>query len=118
MNKLAHKLQNRILRKGRVRARVTGTAARPRLSVFVSNQHVTAQLIDDDTHATLAYATTVGAKAAKGTMTERAAWVGEEIAKKAKSAKVKAVVFDRNGHVYHGRVKALADAARKAGLEF
>jgi large subunit ribosomal protein L18 len=118
MNKLAHKLQNRILRKGRVRARVTGTAVRPRLSVFISNQHVSAQLIDDDSHATLAYATTVGSKVAKGTMTERAAWVGEDIAKKAKSAKVKTVVFDRNGHVYHGRVKALADAARKAGLEF
>jgi large subunit ribosomal protein L18 len=118
MNKLAHKLQNRILRKGRVRARLSGTAARPRLSVFVSNQHVTAQLIDDESHATLGYATTVGAKAAKGTMTERAAWVGEDIAKKAKSAKVKTVVFDRNGHVYHGRVKALAEAARKAGLEF
>jgi large subunit ribosomal protein L18 len=118
MNKLAHKLQNRILRKGRVRARLSGTAARPRLSVFVSNQHVSAQLIDDENHTTLAAATTVGAKAVKGTMTERAAWVGEDIAKKAKSAKVKTVVFDRNGRVYHGRVKALADAARKAGLEF
>lgn len=118
MNKLAHKLQNRLLRKGRVRARVSGTALRPRLSVFVSNQHISAQLIDDENHATLAAATTVGAKTVKGTMTERAAWVGEEIAKKAKSAKVKTVVFDRNGRVYHGRVKALAMAARKAGLEF
>jgi len=118
MDKLAHKLQNRLLRKGRVRARVTGTAARPRLSVFVSNKHITAQLIDDEAHKTVAYISTVGAKAAKGSMTERATWVGEEIAKKAKSAKVKTVVFDRGSRIYHGRVKALADAARNAGLEF
>jgi len=118
MDKLAHKLQNRLLRKGRVRARLSGTAARPRLSVFVSNKHITAQLIDDEAHKTVAYISTVGAKAAKGSMTERATWVGEEIAKKAKSAKVKTVVFDRGSRIYHGRVKALADAARNAGLEF
>ena len=118
MNKLAHKVQNRLLRKGRVRARVSGTAERPRLSVFVSNHHITAQLVDDDASATIAYVSTVGAKAAKGSMTERAAWVGEEIAKKAKGKKVKTVVFDRGSRIYHGRVKALADAARNAGLEF
>ena len=118
MNNLAHKLQNRLLRKGRVRSRIFGTAARPRLNVFVSNKHITAQLIDDETHATLAYVSTVGAKAATGSMTERATWVGEEIAKKAKNAKVKTIVFDRGAHAYHGRVKALADAARKNGLEF
>lgn len=118
MNKLAHKVQNSLLRKSRVRARVSGDGARPRLSVFVSNRHVTAQVIDDDTSKTIAYVSTVGAKAAKGSMTERAAWVGEEIAKKAKAAKVKAVVFDRGSRIYHGRVKALADAARNAGLEF
>lgn len=118
MNKLAHKVQNRLLRKSRVRARVSGEATRPRLSVFISNKHITAQLIDDEGGKTLAYVSTVGAKAAKGSMTERAAWVGEEIAKKAKAAKVKAVVFDRGSRIYHGRVKALADAARNAGLEF
>ena len=118
MNNLAHKLQNRILRKGRVRARISGTGTRPRLSVFVSNKHITAQLVDDESQKTLAYVSTVGSKAAKGSMSERAAWVGEEIAKKAKSAKVKAIVFDRGAHAYHGRVKALADAARKNGLEF
>ncbi len=118
MNKLALKLRNHLQRKNRVRATVSGTAERPRLSVRISNRHVVAQVIDDTTHKTLAYATTVGAKAATGTMTERAAWVGTEIAKKAKAAKVSAVVFDRGGHMYHGRVAALADAARKAGLEF
>jgi len=118
MNKLAHKLHNLSLRKNRVRSVVSGTAERPRLSVHVSNRHIIAQLIDDEKHATIAYISTVGQKAATGTLTERAIWVGEEVAKKAKSAKITKVVFDRNGRLYHGRVKALADAARKAGLEF
>lgn len=118
MNNLAHKLKNRALRKNRIRSVISGTAERPRLSVRVTNLHVTAQIIDDTTGKTLAYATTVGAIDAKGTMTDKSAWVGGEIAKKAKSAKIKAVVFDRGGKVYHGRVKALADAARKEGLEF
>jgi len=118
MNKLAHKLLNRGLRKHRVRATVTGTTERPRLSISVSNRHITAQVIDDTKHVTVAYVSTVGTKAAKGSMTERAEWIGAEIAKKAKAAKVSAVVFDRGGRIYHGRVQALADAARKAGLEF
>ena len=118
MNKLAQKLHNRAQRKNRIRSVVSGTTERPRLSVHVSNMHITAQVIDDSTHTTLAAISTVGQKAATGTMTEKAAWVGSEIAKKAKSAKVSAVVFDRGGRVYHGRVKALADAARKEGLEF
>jgi len=118
MNNLLHKLRNQWQRKHRVRATVFGTHERPRLSVHISNRHITAQVIDDTTHQTLAYISTVGAKAAKGTLTERATWVGEEIAKKAKAAKVKTVVFDRGGHIYHGRVQALADAARNAGLEF
>lgn len=117
MNKISDKLRNRLLRRNRVRTVVSGTTERPRLSVHVSNTHVTAQLIDDTTSNTLAYISTVGSKAA-GTMTEKAQWVGEEIAKKAKSKKIKAVVFDRGGKLYHGRVKALADAARKGGLEF
>jgi large subunit ribosomal protein L18 len=115
---LAHKLKNRAQRKGRIRSKVTGSAARPRLSVFISNLHITAQLIDDDAGKTLGYATTVGQKALKGTMTEKAIWVGDAIAKQAKTAKVKTIVFDRGGNLYHGRVAALADAARKAGLEF
>lgn len=115
---LAHKLHNRAQRKGRIRSVISGTAERPRLTVFVSNLHITAQLVDDTTHKTLGYATTVGNKAAKGTMTEKAAIIGAEIAAKAKAAKINKVVFDRNGKIYHGRVAALADAARKAGLEF
>lgn len=118
MDKLAHKLQNRGLRARRVRAKVSGTTERPRLSVHISNRHITAQIIDDTQHKTIAYVSTVGTKAATGTMTERADWVGSEIAKKAKAAKVKAVVFDRGSRLYHGRMQALADAARKAGLEF
>lgn len=115
---LARKLHNRAQRKGRIRSVVSGTPERPRLSVFISNMHITAQLIDDTTHKTLGYATTVGNKAAKGTMTEKAIFIGTEIAGQAKAAKVTTIVFDRGGKLYHGRVAALADAARKAGLEF
>ncbi len=117
MSNLAKKLLNRSLRKNRVRAKVTGTAERPRLSVTISNLHVSAQLIDDESGRTIAAATTVGAKAT-GSMSEKAATVGTDIAKKAVKAKIKAVVFDRNGRRYAGRLKALADAARKEGLEF
>ncbi len=116
-NSLAKKLLNRSLRKARVRAKVHGTAERPRLSVTISNIHVSAQLIDDEKGHTLASATTVGTKAT-GTKTERAAIIGTEIAKKAKKAKINAVVFDRNGRQYAGRLSALADAARKEGLVF
>jgi large subunit ribosomal protein L18 len=115
---LAHKLHNRAQRKSRIRSVVSGTAKRPRLSVHISNIHVTAQLIDDTTNSTLGYVTTVGQKAVKGSMSDKAAWVGEEIAKQAKASKISSVVFDRGGKLYHGRVAALADAARKAGLEF
>jgi large subunit ribosomal protein L18 len=115
---LIHKLNNRDRRKGRVRALISGTAKRPRLNVHISNLHITAQLVDDTTHQTIAHVTTVGQTAAKGTMTEKAVWVGNEIGAKAKTAKIKTVVFDRGGKLYHGRVAALAEAARKAGLEF
>ena len=111
------KLLNRALRKNRVRAKVSGTAERPRLTVTISNLHVSAQLIDDVAGKTLAVATTVGTKAT-GTMTEKSAAIGTEIAKKAKKIKISAVVFDRNGRQYAGRLKALADAARQEGLEF
>lgn len=118
MSSLALKLKNRLQRKSRIRSVVSGTAERPRLSVFISGRHISAQLIDDVAHKTLAAVTTVGQKATKGTMTEKAAWIGSEIATKAKAAKVTAVVFDRGGRQYHGRVEALAQAAREKGLEF
>ena len=117
MNILQKKLHNRSQRQGRIRAVVSGTPERPRLHVFISNLHITAQIIDDTTHQTLASATTVGQKST-GTMTEKAVIIGTEIATKAKKAKITAVVFDRGGKLYHGRVAALADAARKSGLEF
>ena len=118
MSRLSHVAHNRVQRANRVRSTVRGTTERPRLSVKISLRHVSAQLIDDSTHKTLASVTTVGAKEAKGTMTERAAWVGSQIAKQAKTAKVTAVVLDRGNKLYHGRVAALADAARKEGMEF
>lgn len=118
MNRIAQKLNSHARRAHRVRANLTGTADRPRLSVTISNLHVTAQIIDDTTHKTLAYASTVGKKNITGTMTEKSAAIGTEIAKKAKTAKVSKVVFDRGGRLYHGRIKALADAARTEGLEF
>ena len=117
MSVLTKKIQNERLRKARVRAKVSGTAERPRLSVTISNKHVSAQIIDDVKQHTLASATTVGTRQT-GSIREQAASVGSEIAKKALKAKIKTVVFDRNGRAYAGRLKSLADAARKEGLEF
>jgi len=117
MNRLASKLQKSLRRQARVRTVVRGTSERPRLSVHISNQHISAQVIDDTQHLTIASFSTAGKKIS-GTMTEKASSVGSEIAKKAKAKKVKAVVLDRGPKIYHGRVKALADAARKEGLEF
>jgi large subunit ribosomal protein L18 len=117
MTDLTKKLLNRTLRANRVRAKISGTAARPRLSVTISNKHVSAQLIDDVAHKTIVSATTVGTKQT-GTMTEQAAFVGTDIAKKAKKSKITSIVFDRNGRQYAQRLAALADAARKEGLEF
>ena len=108
---------DKVFRKARTRSKIHGTADRPRLAVHFSNLHIIAQIIDDDKKTTLAYATTKGAKMT-GTKTEKAAKIGEEIAKKAKAAKVKKVVFDRGAKLYAGRMNALADAARKEGLEF
>lgn len=117
MSELERKKKNAELRRKRVRSKVTGTADQPRLTVKISNLHVTAQLIDDGKRKTLAYATTVGAKAS-GTKTEKAALIGAEIAKKAKKASVKKVVLDRNSRKYAKRLMAFAEAARKEGLEF
>ncbi|MDO4967667.1 MAG: 50S ribosomal protein L18 [Candidatus Saccharibacteria bacterium] len=106
-----------IYRANRTRAKIHGTADRPRLTVKISNQHIIAQIVDDDAKKTLAYATTVGSKI-KGSKTEKCAEIGKEIAGKAKKAKVSKVVFDRGANAYAGRLSALADAARKEGLEF
>ncbi len=101
----------------RTRAKIHGTSDRPRLSVSFSNQHIIAQVIDDDKGVTLAYATTVGSKIT-GSKTEKAKQIGTEIAKKAKTAKISKVVFDRGSKLYAGRMNALAEAAREEGLEF
>ncbi len=108
---------NAVYRAKRTRAKIHGTAERPRLSVNFSNLHITAQIIDDDKKVTLAYATTVGKKLS-GSKTEKAILIGKEIAEKAKKAKISTVVFDRGSKLYAGRMSALADAARKEGLEF
>ena len=108
---------NKVFRAKRTRAKIHGTAERPRLTVHFSNLHIVAQVIDDDKKTTLAYATTVGSKMT-GTKVEKAAKIGEEIAKKAKAKKISKVVFDRGSKLYAGRMSALADAARKEGLEF
>ena len=107
----------RARRHRRVRVKVAGTGERPRLSVYRSLHHVYAQLIDDETSRTVAAASTTQLKVGKND-TKAAAAVGRAIAESAKAAGVRAVVFDRGGFLYHGRVKALAEAAREAGLEF
>ena len=108
----------RIRRHARVRKNVRGTADRPRLAVFRSNRHITAQVIDDRTGATLAAASTYEASLRDGSSNIAAATaVGTLVANRAKDAGVTKVVFDRGGNLYHGRVAALADAAREAGLE-
>jgi large subunit ribosomal protein L18 len=103
----------------RVRGKITGTAERPRLVVFRSNRGIEAQLIDDRDAKTIAAASWLHLKKSfKGNKTEQAAEVGKLLAENAKKAGVKTVVFDRGGYLFHGRVKALADAAREGGLQF
>ena len=118
-DKAKQKRDLRIRRHSRVRKLVQGTEARPRLAVFRSNRHIVAQVIDDDTGRTLASASTLEAdlRDASGSATA-ATKVGSRLAERAKEAGVTTVVFDRGGNVYHGRVAAVADAAREAGLEF
>jgi large subunit ribosomal protein L18 len=112
-----HELRRR--RHRRVRRKVSGTAERPRLCVFRSSRGIFAQLIDDDAGRTLASASWLSLrKGFKGTKTEQAAAVGKALAEHAKAAGLEEVVFDRGGFLYHGRVKALADAAREGGLKF
>ena len=110
------KVERRIKIKFRIRKSVNGTAERPRLSVFRSNKQIYAQVIDDLTGKTLASASSLGLEVMP--KMQQAQKVGEQVAEKAKTAGIESVVFDRNGCLYHGRVKELADAARKGGLKF
>jgi large subunit ribosomal protein L18 len=114
------KREARIRRHTRVRKKLRGTAERPRLAVFRSNRHISAQVIDDLSGRTLAAASTVDADLRSGATGNKdaASQVGRLVAERAKSAGVEQVVFDRGGFLYHGRIAAVADAAREAGLEF
>jgi large subunit ribosomal protein L18 len=112
------KLERRQRIKHRIRKIITGTAEKPRLSVFRSNKEIYAQLIDDVAGVTIAYASSRDKDITSGSKAEAATAVGKSIAEKASKAGVATVAFDRNGYLYHGRVKVLAEAAREAGLKF
>lgn len=116
------KAERRAWRKKRIRKKVKGSAERPRLSVFRSASHIYAQVIDDDTHMTVLAASSCSEEISKGdeasSKTDIAKAVGALVAKKCLEKNISKVVFDRNGFVYHGRIKALADGARESGLEF
>lgn len=112
------KLQRRNRIKKRIRKIVSGTAAKPRMSVFRSNKEISVQLIDDVAGVTLVAASSKALKDTKGTKIDVASAVGKEVAEKATKAGIETVAFDRNGYLYHGRVKALADGAREGGLKF
>ena len=117
----SEKTRKRVKRKGAIRKRITGTAERPRLSVFRSAKHVYAQAIDDVTGRVLAAASDIepGIKTSlSGPKKERARQIGKVIGEKLMGLKITTVVFDRNGFIYHGRVKEVADGAREAGLQF
>jgi large subunit ribosomal protein L18 len=122
MSEIAHaRRESRIRRHRRVRKKLHGTAERPRLAVFRSNKHIVAQLIDDDAGRTLAAASTIEAEqrsTGTGGSVDAASRIGTLIAERAKAAGIDKVVFDRGGFIYHGRIAALAAAAREAGLEF
>ena len=112
----------RVKKHNRMRFHISGTAMRPRLAVFRSNQHVYAQVIDDEAGKTLCAASTtekaVKSELEKTNNVDAASYVGTLVAKRALEQGIKSVVYDRGGYLYHGKVKALADAAREAGLEF
>ena len=110
--------QMRVMRHRRVRSKITGTPELPRLCVFRSNKNISCQIIDDINGVTLASASSLTLKLANGGNIEAATAVGKAIAEAAKKAKITKVVFDRGGYLYHGRVEALANAARENGLEF
>lgn len=117
MQSLRLKHEQKSRRINRIRSKVYGTEQRPRLVLIISNQHVFAQIINDDTSSTLVSDSSLTLKNVKS-LSDKAAAVGESITKKAKAKKIDTVVFDRRGRQYHGRVKAFADAARAAGMEF
>jgi large subunit ribosomal protein L18 len=112
------KLERRNRIKNRIRKVVSGTATKPRLSVFRSNKEIYAQLVDDVAGITLASVSSRDKEITSGSKVEAAASVGKAIAEKASKAGVETISFDRNGYLYHGRIKVLADAAREAGLKF
>jgi large subunit ribosomal protein L18 len=114
------KLERRNKIKVRIRSKILGTAERPRMTVYRSNKQILVQLINDKEGKTIVSASSLEKEIAsqKVTKTEQAALVGKAIAEKARTAGIEAVIFDRNGYLYHGRVKQLADAAREAGLKF
>ena len=116
----AARVRSRLRRQARGRKKVTGTSDRPRLVITRSSRHITAQVVDDSQGRTLAYASTMEAdlRSQAGDKTDKAKLVGGKVAERAKAAGIDGVVFDRAGHKYHGRVAALADGAREAGLEF
>jgi len=120
MTNVATRSASRIKRHARIRLRMTGTPARPRLAIFRSLNHIYAQVIDDTTGRTLAAASSLetGLRGATGTKTDGAKRVGQLVAERAKGAGIDQVVFDRAGFKYHGRVRSLAEAAREAGLDF
>ncbi len=118
MLKKVSKNSERIRRHARVRTKVSGTPERPRLNVFRSNAHIHAQIIDDVNGKTLVSCSSVELKLENGGNIDAAKTVGAEVAKRAVAANINEVVFDRGGYVYHGRVQALADSAREAGLKF
>ena len=118
MIKKVSKNEVRVRKHVRVRQKVSGTSEKPRLCVFRSNKHISVQVIDDVKGVTLASSSSVALKLYVGGNVEGAKKVGEDIAKKCLEKKIDTVVFDRAGYIYHGRVKALADAARSAGLKF
>lgn len=118
-NSSAEKVIIRLKKRARIRKKVQGNAERPRLAVFRSGRHIYAQIIDDGKGVTIASASTAQMEIGKGVKkVDAAKQVGQELAKLALAKKVKDVVFDRSGYVYHGRIKAVADGARESGLNF
>jgi large subunit ribosomal protein L18 len=119
---MGDKIETRVRRKKRIRKKVNGTTARPRMSVFRSAKHIYAQVIDDTTGNTLAHVSTLTAGVREGAgsanKSDAAKLVGTAIAKACADKGIEKVVFDRNGYIYHGRIRALAEAAREAGLSF
>ena len=116
-NKTSHKVTKRLKNRARIRKKVDGDTERPRLTVYRSSKHIYAQIIDDSTGSTLASFSTLEGNLDKKNLSF-AKQVGQEIAKRALSKNIKSVVFDRSGYVFHGRIKAVAEGAREAGLSF